>query len=569
MLPFQPNCSHPPEHSNFVSSPNIRGTLDILWGCLSIVFLCTWSVLRLNVPIQITSQTTPQQFLAKCFMIWRKFKWTIAALLAPEVILGFALSSFTSARHNLRQMAEFVNEDSVPWTVRHSYCANMGGFAITFDHLLEISEQAPEKMTLEKGIPEIKILSHPTVSTRNNSQLPEQISQRTAPKKDNSQVTVALQHDNPIALERGYSSIPSDDNITHTFSSLQLQGTLVPGLRNGAEETEVFRILDKKYSLLALAQRRSTAPFKSGETDWHQDNNNLSLVIKALTEISKTPQFDLRTYLSMSNLQGNVWHLNADQLSYARKAGIINRLPDVSTSALRDKDKGDSLVVILALLQILWLALQLLFRELNGLTSTQLELVTLSYAACGIVTYALNFKMPRDINVPIYLRAARYGTSEEISAISQLHPEGVFNLVEARASSFSFLWLSDPRIRFPSATISRKSWLSFYVGSTFGAILLGGLHTLAWNSTFPTNIEQYLWHMASLLTVAIPVSVVITVVLTAYFNITDPRVPLFIFFLPTYILVRLFCIVEAIRSLGFQPPSAFISTWATGIPHLG
>ncbi|OCL02769.1 hypothetical protein AOQ84DRAFT_421734 [Glonium stellatum] len=416
MLPFQPNCSHPPEHSNFVSSPNIRGTLDILWGCLSIVFLCTWSVLRLNVPIQITSQTTPQQFLAKCFMIWRKFKWTIAALLAPEVILGFALSSFTSARHNLRQMAEFVNEDSVPWTVRHSYCANMGGFAITFDHLLEISEQAPEKMTLEKG---------------------------------------------------------------------------------------------------------------------------------------------------------NVWHLNADQLSYARKAGIINRLPDVSTSALRDKDKGDSLVVILALLQILWLALQLLFRELNGLTSTQLELVTLSYAACGIVTYALNFKMPRDINVPIYLRAARYGTSEEISAISQLHPEGVFNLVEARASSFSFLWLSDPRIRFPSATISRKSWLSFYVGSTFGAILLGGLHTLAWNSTFPTNIEQYLWHMASLLTVAIPVSVVITVVLTAYFNITDPRVPLFIFFLPTYILVRLFCIVEAIRSLGFQPPSAFISTWATGIPHLG
>ncbi|KAK3339896.1 hypothetical protein B0T25DRAFT_523567 [Lasiosphaeria hispida] len=35
-----------------VTSPNVRGALDIVWSCLAILELCTWSILRLNVPMQ-------------------------------------------------------------------------------------------------------------------------------------------------------------------------------------------------------------------------------------------------------------------------------------------------------------------------------------------------------------------------------------------------------------------------------------------------------------------------------------------------------------------------------------
>jgi hypothetical protein len=35
-----------------------------------------------------------------------------------------------------------------------------------------------------------------------------------------------------------------------------------------------------------------------------------------------------------------------------------------------------------------------------------------------------------------------------------------------------------------------------------------------------------------------------------------------------YVLARLFLIVEMFRTLCFLPPNAYMSTWATNIPHL-
>src|SRR6266567_3718112 len=34
----------------WVSSPDGRGTIDIVWSCVSTTFLCSWTVLCLNVP---------------------------------------------------------------------------------------------------------------------------------------------------------------------------------------------------------------------------------------------------------------------------------------------------------------------------------------------------------------------------------------------------------------------------------------------------------------------------------------------------------------------------------------
>lgn len=48
-----PYCTIPTEglHS-FVSAPNVRGTLDILWSCLATIIACTYTVLHLNIPEQ-------------------------------------------------------------------------------------------------------------------------------------------------------------------------------------------------------------------------------------------------------------------------------------------------------------------------------------------------------------------------------------------------------------------------------------------------------------------------------------------------------------------------------------
>ena len=56
----------------------------------------------------------------------------LLTLLAPEILIGFALSQFVAARHGHDKMQEFACEDGIEWTLEHSHFADMGGFVIRF-----------------------------------------------------------------------------------------------------------------------------------------------------------------------------------------------------------------------------------------------------------------------------------------------------------------------------------------------------------------------------------------------------------------------------------------------------
>ncbi|KAH6723241.1 hypothetical protein BKA61DRAFT_7520 [Leptodontidium sp. MPI-SDFR-AT-0119] len=61
---FKPNCTLAPAGTNYVSGSNTRGTISILWNCLSIIFLCTWSIQHLNVP---ASRPHAKNFIQKAW----------------------------------------------------------------------------------------------------------------------------------------------------------------------------------------------------------------------------------------------------------------------------------------------------------------------------------------------------------------------------------------------------------------------------------------------------------------------------------------------------------------------
>lgn len=69
---FQPNCTLPPPHTNFVSGPNIRGTMTILWNCISVILLCTWNIQHLNIPLD-----RPYYDENGKYGCWRKTSWKI------------------------------------------------------------------------------------------------------------------------------------------------------------------------------------------------------------------------------------------------------------------------------------------------------------------------------------------------------------------------------------------------------------------------------------------------------------------------------------------------------------
>lgn len=128
MTTFDTACTHPQTTVNFVSGPDARGTFDILWQCLSISLLCTYTSLHLNVPPQELPDGWPRK--RKRFL--NKIRWMIFAILAPEYIPGKAYSDRVSAYKHLKEYEKVAKDDRVePWPISHIFLANMGGFTIT------------------------------------------------------------------------------------------------------------------------------------------------------------------------------------------------------------------------------------------------------------------------------------------------------------------------------------------------------------------------------------------------------------------------------------------------------
>ncbi|KAK3342075.1 hypothetical protein B0T25DRAFT_626451 [Lasiosphaeria hispida] len=75
------------------SSPDTRGTGDIIWSCLLTIFLCTWTSICVNVP----------------------------------PLNSTAWDQLTAAK---RSIQDFADIGHLGWTLRHGFFADMGGFVL-------------------------------------------------------------------------------------------------------------------------------------------------------------------------------------------------------------------------------------------------------------------------------------------------------------------------------------------------------------------------------------------------------------------------------------------------------
>jgi hypothetical protein len=68
---------------------NCRRLVDIVWGCLATIFACTWVSIHPNVP-------PPNQ--TRLGLFWRRLRMMLIAVVAPELMVGFAARQFFTAR---------------------------------------------------------------------------------------------------------------------------------------------------------------------------------------------------------------------------------------------------------------------------------------------------------------------------------------------------------------------------------------------------------------------------------------------------------------------------------------
>lgn len=106
------------EIRGWVSSPDQRGTADILWACTSTIFVCVWVMLHLNVPAETDRELV---------IFLRKLKWFVMSMLAPELLMLFASGQWAAARRSVRDMHDI----EVPhWSMVHAFHAESGGFML-------------------------------------------------------------------------------------------------------------------------------------------------------------------------------------------------------------------------------------------------------------------------------------------------------------------------------------------------------------------------------------------------------------------------------------------------------
>ena len=129
---FRTTCTVPNTTTHYVSSPDTRGTLDILWSSLFTIIACTLTVQHLNVPEQREERDPGWRGDLKWRLkdTWKSLKWMLITILAPELLIAISWHDLIIAWRTHGKLRQFAEEDEVPWTMTHTLLANMGGFVI-------------------------------------------------------------------------------------------------------------------------------------------------------------------------------------------------------------------------------------------------------------------------------------------------------------------------------------------------------------------------------------------------------------------------------------------------------
>ncbi|KAF9564175.1 hypothetical protein CPC08DRAFT_705519 [Agrocybe pediades] len=146
------------------SQSNTRTLVDIIWNCLSTIFLCTWVSIHPNLPPAGEGQL--RSVLRRVYMMF----W---ALVMSEMMVIWSFRQWVAAR----AITKIYRERTKDWTMSHSFLLVMDGFALykgdenmgtltydLFDHLDKEDEIEFPMITAEeisdksKGDPLSKLL---------------------------------------------------------------------------------------------------------------------------------------------------------------------------------------------------------------------------------------------------------------------------------------------------------------------------------------------------------------------------------------------------------------------------
>lgn len=564
---FNSNCTLPPGGTNFASSPGVRGTLDIVWSCASILLICTWSILHQNVPLQSTPRNARQVWIRDISRSIKKLRWMLYILVQPEWLVVKAISDRLLVKTQRQHFRMWSEKDGVQWTAAHTHFANMGGFAVKFTTAQ--SNQAVQTRPTALAPVSTCVATVRTANAPISGEAVQDTEAQTQSASDSG-------------LEKGVQSVST---------SMTQKSAVFKDKKSSAIRAQVKEMSVGMFSAQLAQKNVSNWARRIGDVDWHMDTQNCCLVEQALNEVEEdkfaSPGERVRFTESyedwcrnLCRLRADTWVLDAAQLRFAREIGIISKLPGISEDDIQDRNKGDMLIKAVALGQLGWFVVQLITRLCQRLPASQLEITTLAFSLCTAIPYCLFLDKPKDVTCSAIIEAARRPQCpKEIMRLALFGPVRTLRIFGRRGPTPT-IPNDCLHLGFDLATRVEGSSTTIFTGAGLSVLVFGAAHCIAWHFSFPTHAERILWQASSIITIAAPFLLSLDHMRLRWVNgrggatrrgmllkvISVPVLPFLV--LGLYVSARLYIFFEAFRSLAFLPPETYLMNWPDNIPHV-
>ncbi|KAJ5709606.1 hypothetical protein N7493_009897 [Penicillium malachiteum] len=196
------------------------------------------------------------------------------------------------------------------------------------------------------------------------------------------------------------------------------------------------------------------------------------------------------------------------------QAGLI-RCSDFRDRDVEDRAKSDSFAKAFTLLQSTWFLCNCIGRWAYSLPISPIELATVAYVGCGVLTYAAWWYKPKDMTTPItiYLRFDRKNLPAQVCNLTEQRQKGWVHLrarvKEEREVYDATTPPSDDEPDEPGndqpddyAPFEKPlDGILLSIACTSAALIYCAIHVAAWNFEFPTKAEQIIWRVLSLIAV--------------------------------------------------------------------
>lgn len=234
----------------------------------------------------------------------------------------------------------------------------------------------------------------------------------------------------------------------------------------------------------------------------------------------------------------------------------IHELSNISEDRVKDSATSDNIAKSLACLQVVWLATQVVSRSAHHQAVALLEVSTMAYVLCALISYGFWWNKPQNCAIPIIMNCSNAAMKEMSSSMYGVR-EGTIS---------EFICSGRHWIHRDELTGIWKCALLFVLApSVFGAV-----HIASWDIAHPTVIELWLWRVSIVACLIIPILFAFVVYLRDAVILNDSlSVACMHILILAYILVRIYMLVENFLSLRALPSSVFDAVkWSSFVPHI-